>query len=258
LTPAQVEKVTTLSAELEKRLDPRRVTLARLARELNLSGLAATVQRQTGNGFGGGRGGRGQGGGFGGGRGGGGGGGGGGPAIDPQIMQRIQLEVTPTIEAARRETNQTMQLVQRELSAEQWQMLPARLRGAQGGRGGGGFNAVGMLDRMLANPIPVLLQFQDSLKFTAEQVTGIQAISSELEAKLAKRREELGRRFDNVQGAQQGRIFQEIQPQIQASRTEVTEALKAVERILTPEQWRQLPERVRAPFQTQPQQQRRG
>jgi hypothetical protein len=157
--------------------------------------------------------------------------------------------VVPLLESARRETVQAMQSAQRQLTPEQWQKLPPRVRNSgQTTQRGGGFNAVGMIARMLANPIPVLLQLKDTLKLSPEQVAQIQAISNALQEKLAKRREELGRRFDNVQGEQQGRVFQEIQPQIQASRNEVTEALKAIEKLMTPEQWKQLPDRIRNPF----------
>jgi hypothetical protein len=253
LTPEQVHKVTALASDLDKQLTPRRETVVKVAKELNLPQLAETL----GQNFGGGRGGRG-------GRGGGGGGrdaqGGQPPRIDPQIMQRVQLEITPTIEGGRRETQQTMQFAQRELTPEQWQRVPARVRntGNTGRGGGGGFNAVGMIDRMLVNPIPVLLSLKDTLKLTPEQVTKIQEISNAVQEKLAKRREELGRRFDNVQGEQQGRVFQEIQPQIQSARAEVTSALKEIEKILTSDQWKRVPERIRNPFQQQQQGRGRG
>ena len=132
--------------------------------------------------------------------------------------------------------------------------------GGPGGRGPGGgaqtpggqprgFNAVGMLDRMLANPIPVLLALKDTLGLTAEQVARIDTISAELQTKLNARREELGKRFDSVQGDQQVRVFQEVQPQIEESRTQVRAALEAVQKVLTAEQWERVPERVRNPFQ---------
>jgi carboxypeptidase family protein/TonB-dependent receptor-like protein/LTXXQ motif family protein len=257
LTEPQIEKVTALSVELQTQLEARRTTVARVAKELNLTTVAANLRAaqqqngdnndnsraQNGGGGFGGRGGRGGGGGgFGGAR-------GGLQGLDPQLLQRIQLEIAPVIEGARRESSQAMAQLQRELTPEQWQKIPARIRG-QGGRGGG-FNAVGMLDRMLANPIPVLLQLKDTLRLTPEQIAKIEQISTDLQAKLAKRREDLGRRFDNVQGEQQGRVFQEMQPQIQESRTEVTNALKAVEKVLTSEQWKQVPERVKNPFQGQ-------
>lgn len=167
-----------------------------------------------------------------------------------QLAQQLQLEVQPHLDGARREMVEALRLTERALTPEQWQKVPTRIRYAsQGGmRGPGGFNAVGFLDRLLANPIPVLLEFRDTLKMTPEQLTRIQAISDTLQQKLNKRREELGKRFDNVPPEQQGRIFQQMQPEIQASRREISEALGAVEKILTKEQWQKLPQRVRSPF----------
>jgi Spy/CpxP family protein refolding chaperone len=110
---------------------------------------------------------------------------------------------------------------------------------------------------MLANPLPVLLELKDTLSLTPEQVTRIEKISTDLQVSLAKRREDLGRRFDNVQqGAEQGRIFQELQPEIEKTRTEISEALEAVQQILTRDQWDRVPDQIRNPFQ--PQRGRRG
>jgi hypothetical protein len=176
-----------------------------------------------------------------------------------QLMQRVQSEVQPQLDGAQREVMAALRLAERELGEEQWNRLPAELRAqpqagraalaGMGGMGGpGGFNAIGVLDRMLANPVPVLLELKDTLGLTAEQVVRIETISSELQARLDRRREELGRRFDNAQGAQQGRIFAELQPEIERTRREVMDALRAVERVLTREQWQQVPERIRNPF----------
>ncbi|MBR9988807.1 MAG: TonB-dependent receptor [Gemmatimonadetes bacterium] len=178
---------------------------------------------------------------------------------DPQQMQQqIQLQIQPHVSGAQREAAEAMSLVQRELSTEQWEKVPAALRSAGQQQQRGGFNAVGFLDRMLANPIPVLLELKDTLRMTPEQVTQIEKISTDLQILLAKRREDLGKRFDNVQaGAEQGRIFQELQPEIEKSRTEISDALKAAERVLTSDQWKQVPEQIRNPFQPQQQQRQR-
>jgi hypothetical protein len=178
---------------------------------------------------------------------------------DPQqIQQQIQLQIQPHVAGAQREAAEAMALVQRELEAAQWQKLPESLRNAGQQPQRGGFNAVGFLDRMLANPLPVLLELRDTLRMTPAQVASIEQISTELQILLAKRREDLGRRFDNVQqGAEQGRIFQELQPEIEKARTEIGDALKAAEKVLSPEQWRQVPEQIRNPFQPQ-QRVRRG
>jgi hypothetical protein len=113
----------------------------------------------------------------------------------------------------------------------------------------GGFNAVGTLDRMLANPIPVLLELRDTLGFSDEQVQRVQAISEELQRTLDRRRETLGRRFDGVPAAEQGRIFADMQPDIERARREVMQAIQRVERLLTQDQWQRVPQAVRNPYQ---------
>jgi hypothetical protein len=175
----------------------------------------------------------------------------GGGAQPQQMLQQLQLQVQPNLTSAAREAAEALTMTRRELTAEQWDMLPQSVRSAaeQQQRGAGGFNAVGMIDRMLANPIPVLLELKDTLKLTQDQVQRVQAVSDELQVRLSRRREELGRRFDNVQAQEQGRIFQEVQPELERTRNEVTSALRQVERILTKEQWEQVPERIRSPFQ---------
>jgi hypothetical protein len=187
------------------------------------------------------------------------GGGGMQPGAMGQVMQQVQLQIQPNLEGARRETAEAMNLVQRELTPQQWDALPQSVRAAQQQqRGAAGFNASGPLDRPLAHPLPVPLALRDTLKLTTEQVTQIEAISDQLQETLNRRREELGRRFDNLQGAQQAQAFAQIQPEIERTRNEVTAALRQVERILTPEQWQQVPERVRSPFQGGPAVRRRG
>jgi hypothetical protein len=176
--------------------------------------------------------------------------------FDPAVIQRMQADVAPALEAGRRETTRVLAEVQRALTAEQWQKLPATLRtgnvAAQTGAGGrGSFNAVGMLDRMLANPIPVLLTFKDTLKLTDAQVAGIREISERLEQTLAKHRQQMGDRITGAQQGEQGRMFQQLQPEIQAVRQEVTSALEAIAKLMTKEQWEQLPEQVRNPFRGQ-------
>ncbi len=124
--------------------------------------------------------------------------------------------------------------------------------GGPGGRAAEGagrsFNVVGLLDRMLANPIPVLLELKDTLGLSAEQVAAVEEVSAALQEKLNARREALGKRLDGVSGPEQMRAFVGLQPEIEAARREVTEALGAVQKILTPEQWERVPERVREPF----------
>jgi hypothetical protein len=183
----------------------------------------------------------------------------GGAPNPQQIRQQVQLQIQPHVSGAQREAAEAMAQVERELGEAQWQKLPESLRRAAQQPERGGFNAVGFLDRMLVNPLPVLLELKDTLQMTTEQIALIETLSADLQVLLARRREDLGRRFDNVQaGAEQGRIFQELQPEIERARTEIGDALKAAERVLTPDQWKQVPEQVRNPFQPQRVQRRGG
>jgi hypothetical protein len=169
------------------------------------------------------------------------------------VTQQFQSGVQPQVNGARQESTAALRLVQQRISPEQWAKLPQEIRGLVqqgGGRGGGtqGFNAVGTLDRMLANPLLVMIDLKEILRFTPEQLTGLQEVSISLQEKLNERRQRLGQRFDNVPPAQQAQIFQQIQPQIEEGRDEVRAALKVAEGLLTPEQWTQVPAAVRDPF----------
>jgi hypothetical protein len=151
---------------------------------------------------------------------------------------------------------------------------PFGVRGPGMGGGGGGARAplsdsararmaagrsspVSIVDRVLANPLPVLLALSDTLGFTPEQVADIEALSEALTVVLNARRLELGKRFDGVPAAEQGALLQQIQPDLERARTEVRQALARVQEILTPEQWARVPARVRDPYQTPTQPQRR-
>lgn len=177
--------------------------------------------------------------------------------LQPQL-QAIQPRITEGLAA----TQELMPEVQGVLTEAQWEEVPPVLRGEApafggggGGRGGqggafvipgrGGFNAVGTLDRLLANPIPVVLEFADPLGMSDSQIQRIQGISAELDRTLRARREALGQRFDGVPPAQQAQVFQQIQPDIQRGREEIRAAMNQVREVLAPDQWNQLPQQVR-------------
>jgi hypothetical protein len=185
-------------------------------------------------------------------------------ALGP-LMQQFQLQVQPHMQGAQREAAEAMTAVQRVLQPAQWERLPESVRGGQraGAEAGAAvdavvgaaaagqprFNAVALLDRMLANPITVLLELRDTLALTADQVSRIEAVSARLQETLNQRRQELGGRFDNVQGQQQAQLFARIQPEIQRTREQVQAAMGEVRQILTPAQWEQVPEQIRDPAQ---------
>ena len=168
------------------------------------------------------------------------------------MQQQLTTSIQPEINNSRSEIQAAMTVAQTALGPDVWGRIPQNLKfvpqaGGPGG-GRGGFNMVAILDRQLVNPIPVLLGMKDALKLTPEQVTQIEAISAPIDALMLKTRGDLGKKFDNVPQQQMGQVFQEIQPQIDAARKQAQSALKAVQKVLTSEQWKQLPDRVKDPF----------
>jgi hypothetical protein len=240
LTPDQVTALTALSASLDARLAVRRDSLVQVLSQVDLSALrrqaaqrAAATPSVLGRDFG-----RPM--------------GGGGAGNDMrEALQKVQKAMAPLLDSIRGDVSVALANARQKLQPAQWEKLPFALRmpGETGGAGGArGFNAVGMIDRMLANPLPVLLELKDTLGLTAEQVTRIKAISDKLGARLAKQREELGRKFDNTTAADQARLFTQIQPTIQSTRQDVSNALQDVRKVLTKDQWLKLPPEVANPF----------
>jgi hypothetical protein len=170
-------------------------------------------------------------------------------AAQQQMMQQLQTRIQPEITNGRAETTAALAQASALLGPDTWGKVPSNLKIAAAPQGrNAGFNAVGLLDRMLVNPIPVLLSMKDTLKLTPEQVTQIEAISTPITDLMLKARTDLGKKFDNVQGPQMGQVFQEVQPQIDAARKKATEALKAVQKVLTEDQWKRVPQAVKDPF----------
>lgn len=169
-----------------------------------------------------------------------------------QMQQQLQTSIQPEINNGREESTLALQQAATAVGPDVWGRIPSNLKiaaaPAGGGRGAGGFNAVGLLDRMLVNPIPVLLAMKDSLKMTPEQVTQIEAISAPLNDAMLKARTDIGKKFDNLPPQQMGQVFGEVQPAIDAARKQGQNALKAVQKVLTSDQWKMLPDRIKDPF----------
>jgi hypothetical protein len=224
LSEMQVARLTTLADTLDRQLDGRRDALRTALSEIDLSALARRrdrTERSSEMDAGG----------------------------PPAEVERAQRALQPVLEAGRKDISNALERARTLISAQQWQKLPFSLRVATAGSGRGGFNVVGLIDRMLANPIPVLLELKDTLALTPEQTAKIGVISSELQDKLSKRREDLGRKLNDVSGSEQGRMLMEMQPAIEATRREIASALKQVQAVLTEAQWQRVPEPVRNPFQ---------
>lgn len=224
LNETQAARLSALADSLDHQLDIRRATVREAFSGIDLSALADRRRSD------------------------------GPPDIDmggpPQEIDRAQRALQPALEAGRADISVALQAARRELTNEQWQRLPLALRAGTAQAGGrGGFNAIGLIDRMLANPIPVLLELSDTIQLQTEQIAGIEKISRQLQDQLNQRRAELGRRLDNMSGQDQRRVFVELQPIIEATRNEVAKAMKQVQNVMTAEQWQRVPERIRDPFQ---------
>ena len=241
LTPSQVEGLEALAAELDARHAPRRSAL-----EPAVTSLVAAL-----------------------------GGGGGIQALGALQgeMQRIQ----PVMTEAQGDLAEVREAMGDLLTGTQWEALPPAVRGEPvapggagrggaaggGGRGGpggaegaaggirgllggaGGINILGTLDRTLANPLPVVLEFADPVGMSDAQIASIQGVSATLDRSLNERRAELGRRFDGVPPERQLELFRELQPEIQRGRAEIQGAMRQVREFLSADQWRHLPAQLR-------------
>ncbi|HEU0012443.1 MAG TPA: carboxypeptidase regulatory-like domain-containing protein [Longimicrobium sp.] len=122
--------------------------------------------------------------------------------------------------------------------------------GGQGGGGQGQFDPALVLERMLPDPIDGILQLRDTLRLTEEQVARIEAIGDSLEVRNDSIRAQITQAFTAAGGGQggnanMGEVFQRIQPQIQAGRRNIQQALDAARAVMTPEQWRRVPAALR-------------
>lgn len=117
--------------------------------------------------------------------------------------------------------------------------------GGRDGQPGGGFDASAVLDRVLTNPVSVMIGLADTLKLTAEQVVKLQVVSDSLDkhnAELAKQaREVLG--ADNR--GEPGGLMQTLAPLLERGRTNIGSAVREAQAILTQEQWQRVPANLR-------------
>ncbi|HEX2189680.1 MAG TPA: hypothetical protein VHG51_12315, partial [Longimicrobiaceae bacterium] len=128
-------------------------------------------------------------------------------------------------------------------------------RGGGGGAGGagGGFDPRVVVERAVANPLLDLLALGDSLKLTPEQAERLEAISDSLQVRLdtvqAQAERELERAGGAVRAGQGGAggVLQAIGPRLQEARAASRQAMQEAQKVLTPEQWQKVPERLRDP-----------
>jgi hypothetical protein len=110
------------------------------------------------------------------------------------------------------------------------------------------FDAIGTLDRLLANPVTLLLLLADQIGLDPEQRTAVKALSDALQVKLDESRTRLGERFAGLDIAQQAVMLQRVLPDVEAARSEVLQTLTRVQQVLTPQQWTRVPVEIREPY----------
>ncbi len=133
----------------------------------------------------------------------------------------------------------------------QREMLQATLDALNGTRSGGRgvFDLKAMLNRVAPNPVQSILDMKDTLKLTPDQVTKLNALADAMNAKndtLLKTLTDLAEKGAQGKTDPQS-VFSVIQPTLQQARNNYLAAVKAAETVLTPEQWKMLPEAVRNP-----------
>lgn len=132
--------------------------------------------------------------------------------------------------------------------------------GAPGGRrGGGGFGGIvregggidvdALLARLLPDPVSPILLLRDTLGLTPEQVAGIEAIRDSLRARNEPVRQAVRDAIPATATAQNGgELFGRVGPLLEPGRQNVQRALRDVQAVLTPEQWRRVPAALRNPL----------
>ena len=122
-------------------------------------------------------------------------------------------------------------------------------RGGQGAADGAGSpDFTARFAQILPNPITVMIGMKDTLRLDDAQVTALQAISDSLDAQNAVVRDSLQA---DVQKAgnrpDPGILFARMRPRLQAGRENIRKALERARAVLTPDQWKQLPDALKAP-----------
>jgi hypothetical protein len=125
------------------------------------------------------------------------------------------------------------------------QRAAGRLGGGPGGGGGPG-NFASRFDRILPNPITQILARKDSIALTDSQVVRLTTLRDSLDAKN-KRLSDAVRSDIEKAGANPdpGALFGALRPKLEEGRGNTQKAIAEAKTILTPEQWAQLPDRVK-------------
>jgi hypothetical protein len=106
-----------------------------------------------------------------------------------------------------------------------------------------------MVRRLAPNPIRPIMDLREPMKLTSAQVTALKAIGDSLEAKTTAltKRLEAQMQKEAKGGGDLQTLFPKLQPLLQEARNNYLDATKSIQRVLTPEQWAEVPESVKNP-----------
>jgi hypothetical protein len=120
--------------------------------------------------------------------------------------------------------------------------------GAGGAGGAGGFDISSIAPRFLPNPVQNIIGMKDTLHLTFDQVTRLQRIADSLKVENFPLVNQI---VDKLRAAGAnpdfGQIIGVLQPVVEQGRHNIASALAEAQKILTPEQWQNVPENVRSP-----------
>lgn len=110
------------------------------------------------------------------------------------------------------------------------------------------FDAMRAVDRLLANPVAVLLLIAPQVGLSESQTQQIQVLSDSLQVTLNAVRASMGEDLDGLERPDQIRILQERLSDFAAPRARVIETLDHVRRLLPSEIWQRIPIEIREPY----------
>ncbi len=131
----------------------------------------------------------------------------------------------------------------------QRQLLEGMLNASGGGNNRPGLDVRAMVRRLAPNPVTPLMDLKDIIKLTPDQVTQIKAIGDSLHAKTEDltTRLEAQMQKEAKSGGDVQTLFPKLQPLLQEARNNYLQATQSIQKVLTPEQWAEVPESVKNP-----------
>lgn len=135
-----------------------------------------------------------------------------------------------------------------------WQVGPDRQRDMMEGMlralntRGGALDVRGIIQRVAPNPIQRLVDMKDTLKLSPQQVVHLNLIADTLNTKNDTLITALQAAVDSAKvGSNLSTLFPMLRPRLQEARNNYLAAIKAAQAVLTPEQWKKVPDELRNP-----------